>query len=122
MIDQNRLAPIVVHLNVEEVVDGAWDKDDSLLPALSSTGNSPVPAQGGQREAYRRAYEGYVRRFTDTINRLAERDTPGQVVLVETGDVLLEWFKGPISSFDDPLFEEALELTPLPTRDEIENF
>ncbi|MDR6865628.1 hypothetical protein J2Y69_000210 [Microbacterium resistens] len=76
MTDQNRPAPIVIELNVEEVIDGAWSGDHSLLPALSSKGESPLPEHGGYLEAYTRVYEGYVRRFRETAMRIAKLRTP----------------------------------------------
>lgn len=106
---------MVLHLNVEEVVDAAWRTDHSLLPALSGKGNSPVPEEGGQREAYRHAYEAYVDRFTTTLTRLARAETPQRDVVVEAGDVLRPQLEEPLSSFSDRLFDAALEQTPLPT-------
>ncbi|XAS71633.1 hypothetical protein VUN82_21525 [Micrococcaceae bacterium Sec5.1] len=122
MTQLNRPAPIVLDLNVEEVVDGEWSRDPSLLPALSSKGDSPVPEHGGFREAYKQTYEDYVYRFTETVNRIAKDRRLGQEVRVVAGDVLRSWWEPPFSSSDDALFEEALEQTPLPNRDEIEKF
>ena len=51
MATQNSHVPIVIHLNVEELVGGAWGADHSRLPALSSKGQSLVPEQGGHQEA-----------------------------------------------------------------------
>ena len=122
MIDPNRPAPIVMHINIEEIVDGAWCRDNSLLPALSSKGESPFPEEGGGLGTYRRTYEAYLRRFTESVNRVAARETPGQDGRVEAGDVLRPWDESPTSPFGDPLFDEALEQTLLPTRDEITRF
>lgn len=113
--------PKVLYLNVEEVINGAWSADRSLLPALSSKGNSPLPEGGNFQGVYRRVYEDFVDRFTKTVNRLAQAEAPGQEVIVEAGDVLRPWYEGHTSSSDEPLFEKALALTPLPTREDIES-
>jgi len=120
MVDNKLQDPIVIHLNVEEIVDGAWSSDRSQLPALSSIGNSPVPNRRSQLAAYRSAYEKFVERFTATVNRLALKTAYGREVLVETGDLLRPWYEGPTSSFGEPLFDLALKQTSLPKRSEIE--
>lgn len=113
--------PTVLHLNVEEVIDGAWSADRTLLPALSSDGDSPLPEEGDFQAVYRRVYEDFVGRFTETVNRLAQEETPGQEVIVEAGDVLRPWYEGHKSSSNEPLFAKALALTPLPTCEDIES-
>lgn len=119
MENKNAPAPIVMFVNVEELVDAAWSSDPSLLPALSSKAQSPIPSRGEAFREYRRAYEDFVLRLTETANRLAQSKTPGQDVVIDAGDVLRPWWKGSISSLDNPLFEESLDQTPLPTRDDI---
>lgn len=106
-------------VNVEELVDGAWSSDHSLLPALSSKAQSPIPSRDEPREVYRRAYEDFVLRLTKIANRIAQSKTPGQEVVIDAGDVLRHRLESPTSPFDDPLFEESLNQTPLPTRDDI---
>ncbi|WHS29081.1 hypothetical protein [Auritidibacter ignavus] len=121
MDNDSALAPKVLYLNVEEVIDGAWSADRSLLPSLFGKGDSPIPEGGSFQDVYRRVYEDFVDRFTKTVNRLAQEEVPGQVVIVEAGDVLCPWHKGHPSSLGDPLFEKALAMTPLPTREDIES-
>lgn len=119
MTNQNHPAPLVLFLNVEELLDGAWAADHSLLPALSSKGESPFP-NVEDFDVYREAYEDYVRRFTETAKRLADARTPGQEVQVDAGDNLLRgWHKEPLSSFGDPLFDATLKQTQLPTIEDI---
>ncbi|WP_135448483.1 hypothetical protein [Brevibacterium aurantiacum] len=67
--------PTVLHLNVEEVIDGAWGADRTLLPALSSDGDSPLPEEGDFQAVYRRVYEDFVGRsefFKSSGTRVSE--------------------------------------------------
>lgn len=119
MVNQNQPAPTTLFLNVEELLDGAWSADHSLLPALSSKSEIYLPDLGGL-EAYREAYEDFVRRFIEAAKRFANSRTPSQEVMVDAGDNLLrEWWEEPLSSFGNPIFDEALKLTALPSIEDI---
>lgn len=116
MTDQKRSSSIILYLNVEELLDGAWSADRSLLPARSSKGPTLIPSIGDFDDVYQEVYEDFVRRFTATAKRLAHTLTPGLEVQVDAGQELLRaWHAGPSCSYGDPLFEATLEQTQLPT-------
>lgn len=109
-------------INVEELVDGAWNKNDpSTLAALSSKGSSPCPDGQDMFAVYRAVYTDFVERFTRTANALAQASDPSAVVYVDAGDGLRPWYEGPETDGDDFVLK-VLAMTPLPTRDDILNY
>lgn len=118
---QNSAEPIVLYLNVEEIIDAAWGSDPQALPALSSKGNTVIPSGESYREVYREVYRAFVERFQcEATSQGAQLTPPRQVQVkgVEDEDLLREHWEPPVSS-EGPFFDQVMARVRLPSRADI---
>lgn len=116
-----------LHLNVAEVVDGAWDAGKTDLHGMYSKdrpGRPRVSFDLGHTEevdARKSVYEDYASRFRDALRNLKPQYYPNDDVelTVETTPDQGFWDANPNSSFGDPLWDAAYDAVALPQRADI---